>query len=68
MESFARALVSEIGHKNLMNWVRYAEDVWARKKTPQKANKPIQYVQQLESNNTFDAIIRSKLNLEMAQE
>jgi hypothetical protein len=32
MENFARALVLEVGHRNLLNWARYVEDVWARKK------------------------------------
>jgi hypothetical protein len=31
-ESFARALVSEVSHCMPMNWARYAEGVWGRKK------------------------------------
>jgi hypothetical protein len=67
-ESFARALVSEVAHKNRMNWARFVEDVWSRKKTHRKSSAPILYMQEPESVNTLDAIIRSKLELEMAQE
>jgi hypothetical protein len=31
-ESFARALVSEASHSMPMNWTRYAEGAWGRKK------------------------------------
>jgi hypothetical protein len=66
-KSFARALVLDVGHIILMNLARYAEDVWTWKKNPRKVNAPIQYVQQLVNTNTYDAIVRNKLNIEMAQ-
>jgi hypothetical protein len=37
-ESFAKASVSKVGYRNLLNWVRYAKDLWARKKSPHKVN------------------------------
>ena len=64
-ESFARAIVLEICHKNQMNWEQYVEDMWNRKKKNFDREGPTQYYKTIEDGDTFEVILKKRLPMEM---
>jgi hypothetical protein len=72
-ESFARALVSEICHLMPMNWARYAEGVWARKKGDvadqmRRENAPTVRIEISRAEKTYESAIVERLELESREE
>jgi hypothetical protein len=67
-ESFARAIVSEICHDDRMNWARYAEDMWNRKKRTFDRGCPTQYFKSLEVGNTYAAVLKEGLKVKLEEE
>jgi hypothetical protein len=64
-ESFARAIVSEICHDHRMNWARFAEDTWYRRKTTFDRGCPVQYYEPAEEGNTYETAMKGRLALEI---
>jgi hypothetical protein len=71
-ESFARALVSEICHLMPMNWSRYAEGVWARKKGDEEEQRKHKNAPTIRFNpgpeTTYGSIILERLQKEVRDE
>jgi hypothetical protein len=73
LESFTRALVSEICHLMPMNWARYAEGVWARKKEDvadqlRRENAPTIRIKISRADKTYESAILDRLQLEYQEE
>jgi hypothetical protein len=67
-ESFARVIISEICHKHRMNWTRYAENTWNRRKTTFDRGCPVQYYKTAKEASTFDSVMKVRLAAEIEED
>jgi hypothetical protein len=67
-ESFARAIVSKICHDHHMNWARYVDDTWNRRKRTFDRGCPTQYFKSLEVGNTYVAVLKERLTVKLEEE
>jgi hypothetical protein len=60
-ESFARAVTSEVCRMIPMNWARFAEGVWSRKKGERSEEDPVVYFRPEATPKSFDQVILERL-------